>query len=182
MLSSRPGRPGWPVTNVMARPRTDQVPVSPRAPGTHEDFMRLALQEARTALHIGEVPVGAVLVSSGKVVACGFNQPVHQLDPTAHAEVVVLRRAARVLGNYRLPGTTLYVTLEPCLMCLGALVHARVGAVVYGVADPKGGAIRSILRAEELTVNHRFDVIEGVLEGECRRLIQDFFRFRRETG
>ena len=151
-------------------------------PAGHEGFMRLALEEARKALHLGEVPVGAVLVAGGEVVACGFNQPVHQLDPTAHAEIVTLRRAARVLDNYRLAGTTLYVTLEPCLMCVGALVHARVRSVVYGVAEPKGGAIRSILRAEDLAVNHRFDVVEGVLETECRRLIQDFFRFRRETG
>ena len=106
--------------------------------------MRQALQEARRALHLGEVPVGAVLVAGGEVVARGFNQPIHQVDPTAHAEIVTLRSAARALGNYRLTGTTLYVTLEPCLMCAGALVQARVGTIVYGAAEPKGGAIRSI--------------------------------------
>ncbi len=148
----------------------------------HEDFMRQALQEAHTARHLGEVPVGAVLVAGGEVVACGFNQPIHQVDPTAHAEVVTLRRAARALGNYRLAGTTLYVTLEPCLMCAGALVQARVGTLVYGAAEPKAGAIRSTLRLSDLALNHRLEVIEGVLEDECRRLIQDFFKLRRETG
>lgn len=148
----------------------------------HEDFMRQALQEARVALDIGEVPVGAVLVAGGEVVATGFNQPIRQADPTAHAEVVTLRRAASALGNYRLAGTTLYVTLEPCLMCAGALVQARVETLVYGVAEPKGGAIRSILRLADLALNHRFEVIEGVLEDECRQLIQDFFKLRRESG
>lgn len=149
---------------------------------THESIMRLALQEARTALHLGEVPVGAVLVAGGEVVASGFNQPIHQVDPTAHAEIVALRGAARALDNYRLTGSTLYVTVEPCLMCVGALVHARVGTVVYGAAEPKGGAIRSLLRLEDLALNHRFDVVEGILEADCRRLIQDFFKARRETG
>ena len=149
---------------------------------THESIMRLALQEARTALHLGEVPVGAVLVAGGEVVASGFNQPIHQVDPTAHAEIVALRGAARALDNYRLTGSTLYVTVEPCLMCVGALVHARVGTVVYGAAEPKGGAIRSLLRVEDLALNHRFDVVTGILEADCRRLIQDFFKARRETG
>jgi len=149
---------------------------------THESIMRLALQEARTALHLGEVPVGAVLVAGGEVVASGFNQPIHQVDPTAHAEIVALRGAARALDNYRLTGSTLYVTVEPCLMCVGALVHARVGTVVYGAAEPKGGAIRSLLRLEDLALNHRFDVVEGILEADCRQLIQDFFKARRETG
>lgn len=149
---------------------------------SHEFFMRLALQEARSALKLAEVPVGAVLVAEGEVVASGFNQPIHLLDPTAHAEIVVLRGAARLLDNYRLTGTTLYVTLEPCLMCVGALVHARVETVVYGATEPKGGAIRSAIRIEDLRLNHRFTMIEGVLEADCRRLIQDFFKIRRETG
>ena len=149
---------------------------------THESIMRLALQEARTALHLGEVPVGAVLVAGGEVVASGFNQPIHQVDPTAHAEIVALRGAARALDNYRLSGSTLYVTVEPCLMCVGALVHARVGTVVYGAAEPKGGAIRSLLRVEDLALNHRFEVVTGILEADCRQLIQDFFKARRETG
>jgi tRNA(adenine34) deaminase len=149
---------------------------------SHESFMRLALQEARTALQRGEVPVGAVVVWGGKVVASGFNQPIQQVDPTAHAEIVALRGAARALENYRLTGSILYVTVEPCLMCVGALVHARVETVVFGAAEPKGGAIRSVLRVEDLVLNHRFDVVEGVLEADCRQLIQDFFKARRETG
>ena len=144
--------------------------------------MRLAIEAARTALHIGEVPVGAVLTLGGEVVARGFNQPIHHMDPTGHAEVVAIRQAAKQLGNYRLPGTSLYVTVEPCLMCVGALVNARVSSVIFGVAEPKFGAVRSILNLEELSLNHRFDVVEGVLEAECRKLFQDFFKFRREEG
>ncbi len=171
----------------MLRPRADKG--APRSPGgmdrpeaQHEAFMRQAIEEARRALHVGEVPVGALLVRDGEVLATGFNQPVHSLDPTAHAEVMALRKAARALGNYRLPGTTLYVTLEPCLMCVGALVHARVARVVYGVDEPKGGAIRSVLNVETLPLNRRFEVVAGVLEAECRKLIVDFFKFRREEG
>ncbi len=142
--------------------------------------MRLAIAEARAAMHVGEVPVGCVLVQDGQVLATGFNQPVRVQDPTAHAEIVALRRGARALGNYRLTGTTLYVTLEPCLMCVGALVCARVSTLVYGASEPKWGAIRSIVDWESLRTNHRFDVVTGVLEGECRQLIVDFFRYRRE--
>ena len=141
--------------------------------------MRQAIEEARRALHLGEVPVGAVLVQDGQVVATGFNQPIHSQDPSAHAEVMALREAARAAGNYRLPSTTLYVTLEPCLMCVGALVHARVSHLVYGADDPKGGAIRSILDVSGLPLNHRFEVVSGILEDECRKLIVDFFEFRR---
>ncbi len=152
----------------------------PRQLETHERYMRLALEEGRNALHIGEVPVGAAIVLDQDVVATGFNQPLHTLDPTAHAEVVALRNAARALRNYRLIGTTLYVTIEPCIMCVGALLNARVSTVVYGVDEPKGGAIRSILKLEDLRANHRFAVVAGVLEAECRKLIQDFFQFRRD--
>lgn len=141
--------------------------------------MRLALAEARRARDLGEVPVGAVMVKDGEVVGAGFNQPIRSLDPTAHAEVIALRAAAQALGNYRVPGTTLYVTVEPCLMCVGAIVHARVGNVVYGAADPKSGAVRSLLDPEALPLNHRFEVIEGVLLEECRQLLQEFFRARR---
>jgi tRNA(adenine34) deaminase len=146
---------------------------------SHDDFMRLALDEATRARDLGEVPVGAVVVADGEVVGRGFNQPIRAVDPTAHAEIVALRAAAQALGNYRLPGTILYVTVEPCLMCVGALVHARVGGVVYGVADPKGGAVRSLLEPETLPLNHRFAVVEGVLAEECRELLQEFFRSRR---
>jgi tRNA(Arg) A34 adenosine deaminase TadA len=144
--------------------------------------MKQALEQARTALHIGEVPIGAVLVADGQVVGQGFNQPIHHVDPTAHAEVVALRQAARALGNYRLGGTTLYVTVEPCLMCVGALINARVATLVYGVAEPKFGAVVSLLRAQELRVNHRFEVVGPVLEAECRQLMVDFFQYRRDES
>jgi tRNA(adenine34) deaminase len=144
----------------------------------HETFMRQALDEARRALHVGEVPIGAVVVADG-VAAEGFNQPIRSADPTAHAEIVALRRAARAAGNYRLTGATLYVTLEPCLMCVGAIVNARIATVVYGAAEPKWGALGSILDARELRLNHRLEVIAGVLEAECRQLVVDFFKFRR---
>ncbi len=146
----------------------------------HERFMRLALEEARNALHLGEVPVGAVLVAGQEVIATGFNQSVHHVDPTAHAEIVALRRAAEEIGNYRLLGTTLYVTIEPCLRCVGALIHARVSTLVYGVAEPKCGAVHSILNLDDVRANHHFAVVSGVLEPECRRLLQDFFKYRRQ--
>ncbi len=145
----------------------------------HEALMRRALAEARRALEHGEIPVGAVLTLDGRVLASGFNQPIGAHDPTAHAEVVALRTAARALSNYRLPGSTLYVTLEPCLLCVGAIVQARVATVVYGAPDPKGGAVRSVLRVGDLPLNHRFDVVEGVLAEECGALLLDFFKARR---
>ena len=142
--------------------------------------MRAAIDQARLALEAGEVPIGAVLAADGAIVARGFNQPIGAIDPTAHAEVVTLRAAARVVGNYRLPGSVLYVTVEPCLMCVGALVHARVAEVVYGAAEPKSGALVSTVRAHEAPgLNHRLAVTGGVLEEECRELIQQFFRERR---
>lgn len=144
--------------------------------------MRLALGEARKAGAADEVPVGAVLVGEGVVLASGFNQSIRAQDPTAHAEIVALRAAARAGCNYRLPQTTLYVTLEPCLMCVGALVNARVAAVVYGAPEPKFGALRSLLRFEDLGVNHRFEIVSGVLADECSGLVQAFFRSRRDQG
>lgn len=145
----------------------------------HEPFMRLALAQAAQAREAGEVPVGAILVLDGVVVGRGYNQPIASSDPTAHAEILALREAARATGNYRLPGATLYVTVEPCLMCVGAVVHGRVGTVVYGAPDPKGGALRSLLDPNALPLNHRFEVVEGVLADDCRHLLQDFFRERR---
>jgi len=146
----------------------------------HDTFMRLALDEARRGAEAGEVPVGAVVVLGGQVVGRGFNQPIGASDPTAHAEIVALREAARALGNYRLVGATLYVTIEPCLMCVGAMVHARVAAVVFGAAEPKAGAIVSSCRAHELpSLNHRIEVVGGILEEECRAVIQEFFKTRR---
>jgi tRNA(adenine34) deaminase len=148
---------------------------------THDDFMRRALMEAHRAREAGEVPVGAVVVSHGAVVGTGFNRPIGAQDPTAHAEIVALGAAGQALGNYRLPGTTLYATVEPCLMCVGAIVHARVETVVYGIPDPKGGAVRSILDVRSLALNHRFEVVEGVRAEECRELLQAFFREKRDT-
>lgn len=142
--------------------------------------MRAALDQARLALAAGEVPIGAVVVVGGEIVGRGFNQPIGASDPTAHAEIVAVRDAAAGVSNYRLEGATLYVTVEPCLMCVGALVHARVEAVVYGAAEPKSGALVSATRAHESPgLNHRFAVTGGVLEEECRELIQAFFRDRR---
>ena len=142
----------------------------------HETFMNAALDEARRALAVGEVPIGAVLVVDDEIVARGFNRPITSCDPTAHAEIVVLREAARTLGNYRLTNAVVYVTVEPCLMCVGALVHARVREVVYGAAEPRTGAIVSSIRAlDSPGHNHRFAVTSGVLEEPCRALIQRFF-------
>ena len=146
---------------------------------SHEPFMRQALALAARARDAGEVPVGALVVLAGAVVGSGFNQPIGCVDPTAHAEVLALRAAARAVGNYRLPGAVLYATVEPCLMCVGALVHARVGTIVYGAADPKAGAVRSLLDPATLPLNHRFAVVDGVLADESRQLLQEFFRSRR---
>ena len=146
----------------------------------HDTYMRAALDEARRAFDAGEVPVGAVVVLNGEIVGRGFNQPINAKDPTAHAEVVALRAAARFVGNYRLVGAMLYVTIEPCLMCVGAMVHARVGTLVFGAVEPKAGAIVSSCQAHELpSLNHRIEVVGGVLDEECRAIIQEFFRTRR---
>lgn len=167
-----------PKPRASRRPRVSQA-AAPAPDPADAAFMRLALDEARRAHHLGEVPVGAVLTQAGEVVATGFNQPIHALDPSAHAEMVALRAGARRLANYRLPDTTLYVTLEPCLMCVGALVHARVARVVYGAPEPKTGALVSLLDPHALPLNHRFEVTGGVLADECRRIVVEFFRFKR---
>ena len=144
--------------------------------------MREALAQARLAWERGEVPVGAVVVLHGTVIGEGFNQPISAHDPTAHAEVVAIRDAATRLGNYRLTGATMYVTIEPCQMCVGALVHARVARVVYGAPEPKAGAIESAMRAHEHpSLNHRVVAVGGVLESECREVIQEFFERRRKA-
>jgi tRNA(adenine34) deaminase len=146
----------------------------------HEALMDAALEEARRAREAGEVPIGAIVAIRGEIVGRGFNQPISAGDPTAHAEIVALRAAAREVGNYRLTGATLCVTVEPCLMCIGALVHARIGTLVYGAAEPKSGAVDSIVRAGELPgLNHRFDVVRGIREDQCRDLVQAFFKERR---
>jgi tRNA(adenine34) deaminase len=148
----------------------------------HEDYMREAVAQARRALEHGEVPIGAVLVGDGRVLGADFNRPIGSHDPTAHAEVLALRQASAALANYRLVGTTMYVTVEPCLMCVGALVNARVGTLVYGAAEPKFGAVTSLVDLSALRVNHRLDVVAGVLEAECRALLVDFFKSRRDRG
>ena len=144
-------------------------------------MMKLALEEARHALHLGEIPIGSVLARDQEVVATGFNQPIHTLDPTAHAEVVALRKAAQELDNYRLTGLTLYVTVEPCMMCVGAIMHSRIKTLIYGVAEPKFGAVESIINLEEVRVPHQLVVISGVLEHDCKKIMQDFFKYRRDN-
>jgi tRNA(adenine34) deaminase len=147
-----------------------------------EAFMREALGLAADAAARGEVPVGAVVVLNGSIVGRGFNQPIGTHDPTAHAEIVALRDAGTRVGNYRLPGSTIYVTIEPCQMCVGAMVHARVARLVFGALEPKAGAIESAMRAHEHpALNHRMVVEGGVLEDGCRDVIRAFFATRRPT-
>ena len=144
--------------------------------------MRKALELARRAREHGEVPVGAVVVLDDRIIGEGFNQPIAASDPTAHAEIVALRDAASRIGNYRLGGATLFVTIEPCQMCVGAMIHARIAKVVYGTREPKAGAIESAMRAHEHpALNHRMEALGGVLEEECRELIQAFFASRRDS-
>ena len=146
----------------------------------YEDLMAAALAEAGRARAAGEVPIGAVVAVDGVIVGRGFNQPIAAGDPTAHAEIVAIRDAARRLGNYRLTGAVLCVTIEPCLMCVGALVHARIATLVYGAAEPRTGAAVSTVRGGELPGhNHRFDVVSGVRAAECRTLMQEFFKEKR---
>ena len=147
---------------------------------TDKDFMAAALRLAAVARERGEVPVGAVVGLEGVIVGEGFNQPIGTSDPTAHAEIMALRDAGRRLGNYRLTGAGLYVTIEPCQMCVGAMIHARIARVVYGTREPKAGAIESAMRAHEHpSLNHRMEGIGGVMDEECREMIQAFFKARR---
>jgi tRNA(adenine34) deaminase len=150
-------------------------------PSREERFMRIALEEAELAFAAGEVPVGAVLVDAeGQVLARAHNRTVTDRDPTAHAEILALREGAGKIGNYRLTGSSLYVTVEPCCMCAGALVWARVGRLDYGAPDPKGGGAGSLYRiTEDERLNHRVQTFPGVLEAECRAVMQRFFRERR---
>jgi tRNA(adenine34) deaminase len=146
-------------------------------------FMREALREAERAAAAGEVPVGAIVVNGSGIVGRGHNQPITAGDPTAHAEVVALREAARTMGNYRLTGVRLYVTVEPCLMCVGAMVHARVGTLIFGTREPKAGAVVSAQQAlSHPALNHRVEVVEGVLAEESRELLQRFFQARRAAS
>jgi tRNA(adenine34) deaminase len=143
-------------------------------------FMRLALEDARAAAAAGEVPIGALIVHDGKILARSGNRTIRDCDPTAHAEILVIREAARLLRNYRMPGTSLYVTIEPCSMCAGAIIQARIPRLIYGADDPKGGAFRSCF--EILThgsLNHQVDVVPGVLASDCAEILQSFFAARR---
>jgi tRNA(adenine34) deaminase len=143
-------------------------------------FMQQALDQAKLAAIAGEVPVGAVLVRDGEVISTGFNQPITNSDPSAHAEMMALRAAAKEESNYRLPGTTLYVTLEPCTMCAGAMLHARVDRVVFGATDPKTGAAGSVLNVfSEKQINHQTQVEGGIMGEECGQILRDFFKERR---
>ena len=147
------------------------------------EFMRQALAEARESAASGEVPIGAVLVYEGRILARAGNRTIRDCDPTAHAEIVTLREAAKIIGNYRLANTTLYVTIEPCSMCAGAMIQARVPRLVYGAAEPRGGAVQScfeVLSHPEL--NHRVQVTSGVLGSECSEVLQSFFAVRRQQA
>ncbi|MFN4065057.1 tRNA adenosine(34) deaminase TadA [Parazoarcus communis] len=145
-----------------------------------EDFMREALEQARQAGACGEVPVGAIVVLDGQIVGRGFNQPIGRHDPTAHAEVMALRDAAQRLGNYRLPGCELYVTLEPCAMCSGAIMHARIRRVVFGARDPKTGVAGSVIDLfDEARLNHHATIEGGLMADECGGMLSAFFAARR---
>ena len=147
-----------------------------------EKWMKIAISEANLAINEGEIPVGAVIVQNGKLIAKAHNQPILNHDPTAHAEVEVLRKAGKKLKNYRLSRSTLYVSLEPCAMCLGAIMHARVERVVFGASDPKSGVCGSCINlSKEKIFNHEISVLGGVLEDECRKILQKFFKERRNT-
>jgi len=148
-----------------------------------EPFMNLALAEAKKAEASGEVPVGAVIVVEGAVIARAFNQPIGLSDPTAHAEIAALREACRGVGNYRLSGATMYCTVEPCMMCAGAMIHARLSRLVFGTPDPKAGSAGSIYNVlTDPRLNHRVEVVSGIREEECAALLRDFFARRRGDG
>ena len=149
---------------------------------SHEKYIKLALSEAKKAGQMGEVPIGAILVSeNGTILSATHNRTIDLADPTAHAEILALREAAHKINNYRLLNTTLYVTVEPCIMCMGAIVHARISRVVFGAGDPKWGAAGSLYNfAEDDRLNHRLEITRGVCEQDCRNLMQDFFRAKRD--
>ena len=147
----------------------------------HKNYMRRAIEEAEKAGQIDEVPVGAVLVAkNGEILSTAYNQVISHNDPTAHAEILALRDASKNINNYRLVDTTLYVTLEPCMMCMGAIIHARISTLVFGAKDPKWGAAGSLYNlAEDKRLNHKIELIDGICESECASLLQDFFKQKR---
>lgn len=146
-------------------------------------FMAMALAQAQLAKHAGEVPVGAVVIKDGEVIGSGFNQPIGMHDPTAHAEIIALKQAAKHLGNYRLPGCEIFVTLEPCVMCAGAMLHARLARVVFAASDPKTGACGSVMNLfEPSNLNHQTVSIGGVLAEDCGQLLKSFFAERRAAA
>ncbi len=150
---------------------------------SHEYWMKLALEQAAKAAEAGEVPVGAALVLEGKLIASAHNAPISQNDPTAHAEIQVLRQASQSLANYRLPGSTLYVTIEPCTMCVGALIHARVAQLVFGAREPRAGAVVSSQKLlAEGQFNHRIQIVEGILAESCGQIMQTFFQEKRKRA
>jgi tRNA(adenine34) deaminase len=158
----------------------DQSPTNHNKPASDELWMEEALRAAQQGLNRGEVPVGAVVVRNGKVVGRGWNRNLSDCDPTAHAEIVALREAAAIVGNHRLEDCALFATIEPCAMCAGALVHARLQRLVYGADDPKAGAVTSVLQVlNHSSLNHRMEVRGGILAGKCAGLLQEFFKHRR---
>jgi tRNA(adenine34) deaminase len=166
---------------IVSGRRSARRAVWPTVPATAADrpWIDRALRLARAAARAGEVPIGAVVVRDGRILGAGRNRTIAAADPSAHAEIVALRRAGRAAGNHRLGGATLYVTLEPCLMCLGAMVHARIDRLVYGAPDPKVGAVRRLRRAGRAGLNHRFAITAGARQAECAALLRAFFRRRR---
>ena len=159
---------------------SDDSMVAGKQPQTSEQWMALAIAQAEAAAHQNEVPVGAVIVMDDRLIGKGFNQTISQCDPSAHAEIQALRDAARHLGNHRLPGATMFVTIEPCTMCAGALVHARLARLVFGAREPEAGAICSSARVlANAGLNHQIEVIEGVSAAVCRQMMQVFFQQRR---
>ena len=146
-----------------------------------EKWMQIAIREANLAKNKGEVPVGAIIIQNNRIIAKAHNSPISKNDPTAHAEVLAIRNASKKLQNYRLPGTTLYVTLEPCAMCLGAVIHARINRIVFGTSDPKSGVCGSTANlTSETFFNHKIIVNGGILEKDCKKILQSFFKLRRQ--
>lgn len=168
--------------DLAMKEKSTKEKLEPGSVQAHETYMKLAIEAAKRACHLGEVPIGAVLEYEGEIIGTGFNQPIRALDPSAHAEIGAIRQAARQIDNYRLTGATLYVTVEPCLMCLGAILQSRIGTLVYGASEPKFGAIESIYKfGSNRAVTKGLTIVKGVLEEPCRKILQDFFKYKRDV-